>query len=170
MRVLVAPVASPLIPVIVALVAFAACGSGKPQVTSAGGGTKTTGTQTTAGGQGTSGGQHDAPPGKVPDVGCLQPSCVYHAGTGGYFSCLAGGAGLCFHYGAPCAPADACMFDGSDGLYKQCGSIVEGRCAQWGSACAPASGCMYSPADGLHHACAASTGGACKQYGAPCAP
>jgi hypothetical protein len=171
LRVLVAPVASPLIHVLVTLGLGAAvgCGGGKPQVASAGGGARTTGTQTTAGTHGTTG-QLDTPAGKVPDVGCLQPSCAYHAGTGGYFSCMAGGAGLCFHYGAPCSPRDGCMFDSIDGLYKQCTSIVEGRCARWGGACVPASGCMYSPADRMHRACAASSGGACQQYGASCAP
>jgi hypothetical protein len=42
---------------------------------------------------------------------CAQPSCAYHAGAGGYFFCLAGGAGACFHFGSPCEPAEACMLE-----------------------------------------------------------
>ena len=106
----------------------------------------------------------------APDVGCLAPTCAYHAGTATYLACLAGGAGACFHYGAPCTPADACMYDAADRTYKTCSTAVEGQCKQWGAACAPASKCMFSPTDGLHHTCEAVTGGTCSRYGALCAP
>jgi hypothetical protein len=110
------------------------------------------------------------PVGALRDVGCLTPSCAYHAGANAYFTCLSGGAGACFHFGGPCTPKDSCMYDAADGTYKQCARAVEGTCQAWGSACAPASACMFSPADGLHHHCDEIAGGTCKRYGAPCAP
>ncbi|HEY1555705.1 MAG TPA: hypothetical protein VGF94_12795 [Kofleriaceae bacterium] len=112
-----------------------------------------------------------AQPGPVaaPELGCPAPSCAYHAGAAGYFTCLSGGAGACFHFGGPCAPADGCMFDGH--AYRPCTRAVEGTCAQWGAgACAPRSGCMFDPADGLHHHCDDVAGGTCNRYGALCAP
>lgn len=108
--------------------------------------------------------------GAVPEIGCLAPTCVYHAGTDGYFACLSSGAGTCFHHGAPCAPADACMYDAVDRTYKQCSSISEGRCQRWGAACTPSSRCMFSVADGLHRTCETIAGGTCSRYGALCAP
>ncbi len=106
----------------------------------------------------------------IKDLGCPAPTCVYHAGGAAYFNCLAGGAGMCFHFGAPCAPADSCMYDPADRAYKQCAKPVEGTCAQFGAGCAPASKCMFDPADGLHHHCDAAPGGKCTAYGALCAP
>jgi hypothetical protein len=106
----------------------------------------------------------------VPDIGCLATTCAFHAGAAAYFTCLSGGAGVCFHFGAPCAPADGCMFDPGDRTYKQCATPVEGTCRSWGAACAPRSGCMFDPADGLHHHCDDVAGGTCKRYGALCAP
>jgi hypothetical protein len=108
--------------------------------------------------------------GTLPDVACAAPTCAFHAGAAGYFTCLAGGAGACFHFGGPCTPADACMYDPTDRTYKKCGRAVEGTCAQWTGACAPASACMFDAADGLHHHCDAVSGGACQKYGALCAP
>jgi hypothetical protein len=106
----------------------------------------------------------------LPSVGCPTPTCAFHAGAGGYFTCLAGGAGACFHFGAPCAPPDGCMFDPGDRTYKQCARVSEGTCQQWASACAPATRCMFDVADGLHHTCDDVSGGTCKRFGAPCAP
>lgn len=111
-----------------------------------------------------------APLPAVADVGCLQPTCAFHAGAAAYFTCLAGGAGACFHFGGPCAPADGCMYDPADRTYKTCSKPVEGQCSQWGAACAPASACMFDPADGLAHHCDQVTGGTCAHYGALCAP
>ena len=115
-------------------------------------------------------GSTTGPVAMAPDVGCLAPSCVFHAGGGAYFTCLAGGAGACFHFGGPCAPADGCMYDPSTHDYKHCAHPVEGMCTQWGAACAPASGCMFDPASGLHHHCDEIAGGSCKRYGALCSP
>jgi len=107
----------------------------------------------------------------VPEVGCPNPTCVFHAGAAAYFTCLSGGSGICFHFGAPCAPADGCMFDPQQRLYRACAKAVEGTCAQWGpSTCAPASACMFDPDDGLHHHCDDIAGGACRKYGATCSP
>lgn len=107
----------------------------------------------------------------VPDVGCPSPSCAYHANAAGYFTCLSGGDGVCFHFGAPCTPADRCMFDAGGKAYKQCAKIVEGQCVEWAAqACAPASACMFDPDDGLHHHCDEVAGGGCKKYGGLCAP
>jgi hypothetical protein len=107
---------------------------------------------------------------QVPVIGCPQPTCAFHAGGGAYFTCLAGGAGACFHFGAPCTPSDTCMYDPADRSYKECARASEGTCQQWGAACAPASKCMFNATDGLHHQCDDVSGGACKRYGALCAP
>jgi hypothetical protein len=106
----------------------------------------------------------------VPDIGCLATTCAFHAGAAAYFTCLSGGAGACFHFGAPCTPADRCMYDPGDRTYKQCAAPVEGTCSRWGGACAPAAACMFDPTDGLHHHCDEVTGGTCKHYGELCAP
>jgi len=106
----------------------------------------------------------------VPDVGCPAPTCVFHVGAGAYFTCLAGGAGACFHFGAPCAPPDLCMYDPADRAYKQCAQASEGACMKWGAACVPPAKCMFTPSDGLHHRCDEVGDGRCKRYGALCAP
>ena len=106
----------------------------------------------------------------APDVGCLTATCAYHQGTATYFTCLAGGAGVCFHFGAACTPSESCMVDATDKTYKQCANAVEGTCSQWGAACAPANHCMFSFDDGMYHHCDDVAGGACKRYGALCAP
>jgi len=104
------------------------------------------------------------------DIGCLQPTCAYHAGTNAYFTCLSGGAGTCFHFGAACTPAGSCMYDATSRGYKQCTKVVEGTCQAWAAACAPATKCMFDPASGLHHTCDDLSGGTCKRFGALCAP
>jgi hypothetical protein len=107
----------------------------------------------------------------VPEVGCPNPTCAFHAGAGSYFTCLSGGAGICFHFGGPCAPADGCMFDPQSHGYRTCAKPVEGACAQWSNAaCAPANACMFDPDDGLHHHCDQVSGGTCAKYGVLCAP
>jgi hypothetical protein len=146
----------------VLVIALAACGP-KPDP-------KTGGTAKQGGAGSGSGKPTAGPVGSVPDVGCLQPSCAFHAGANGYFTCLAGGAGACFHFGGPCTPKDSCMFDAADRTYKQCARGVEGTCQQWGAACAPANACMFSPTDSLYHRCDDVAGGSCKKYGALCAP
>ena len=73
----------------------------------------------------------------LPVIGCPTPSCAFHAGAGAYFTCLAGGAGACFHFGAPCTPADACMFGAPDGLHHACDDISGGSCKRYGALCAP---------------------------------
>jgi hypothetical protein len=119
------------------------------------------------GGGSAAGGQPDPTP---KDVACLVPTCVYHAGTNAYFSCLASGAGTCFHFGPACTPNAACMYDASSRGYKLCAKASEGACAAWGAACAPTSKCMFNPTDSLHHTCEDVSGGTCKRYGALCAP
>jgi hypothetical protein len=104
------------------------------------------------------------------DVGCLSTTCAYHQATATYFTCLAGGAGVCFHFGAACTPPESCMIDATDRTYKKCSNAVEGVCSQWGAACAPANQCMFSFDDGMYHHCDDVAGGACKRYGALCAP
>ena len=106
----------------------------------------------------------------VPEIGCLTTTCVFHAGAGAYFTCFAGGAGACFHFGAPCAPADHCMYDPADRTYKQCAAPVEGTCSKWGASCAPQSACMFDPGDGLHHHCEQVGSGSCAKFGALCSP
>jgi hypothetical protein len=147
---------------LMAVVIAAACSGGSKEIKH-GGGTGSGG-QTTQGngptGTGSGGNVVGVTPAVVPDVGCLVTSCAYHAGAGAYFTCLAGGAGTCFHFGGPCTPPDKCMYDAKDRSYKQCGNAVEGVCQQWGAPCTPANGCMYSAADGMHH----------DKSGALCAP
>jgi hypothetical protein len=104
------------------------------------------------------------------DVPCPAPTCAYHAATASYFTCLSGGAGTCFHFGARCTPADACMYDSTDRTYKKCTNAVEGTCRTWAAACEPPTKCMFDPADGLHHHCDDAGGGTCKHWGALCAP
>ena len=106
----------------------------------------------------------------VDGVSCPALGCVYHAGANAYFACTSGDEGICFHYGAPCAPVDSCMFDAADGRYKTCASPAEGTCSSWGAACAPADACLFDAADGLHHHCDTVVDGACTAWGALCDP
>lgn len=152
----------------VLLIALAACGPKSTDVKTGGGGAG--GAHITGTSAGSTKPPGTGPLGPAPDVGCLTPTCAYHAGANGYFTCLSGGAGACFHFGGPCTPGDSCMFDAADRTYKQCARVLEGVCQQWGAACAPSSRCMFSPADNLHHACDEIAGGTCKRYGALCAP
>jgi hypothetical protein len=103
-------------------------------------------------------------------VACAASPCAYFPGTAGYFRCLAGGAGSCFHFGASCQPADACMLDPADRAYKHCAAAVEGKCQRFGAACAPAGTCWYRPDDRLYHTCEQPNAGACAKWGALCAP
>ena len=150
---------------LVVLIALTACGPKPTDVKTGGSGAKPAG-----GGSGSASNTGAGPVGNVPDVGCLTPSCAYHAGGNAYFTCLSGGAGVCFHFGSPCTPKDSCMYDAKERTYKQCARAVEGTCQQWGAACAPQSACMFSAQDGLHHKCDEIAGGGCKRYGTLCAP
>jgi hypothetical protein len=104
------------------------------------------------------------------DVGCPSPTCTFHPGAAGYFTCTSSGSGSCFHYGPPCTPADACMYDPADRTYKQCTKPTEGRCETWGAACAPANKCMFDPKDGYHRQCDDASAGTCKKFSGLCAP
>lgn len=146
---------------------IAACGGHNPDVKS---GTSSGSAHVSGSESGAGSAKPVGPVASVPEVGCLAPSCVFHAGGAAYFTCLAGGAGACFHFGGPCTPPDSCMYDPSSHDYKQCARPVEGTCAQWGGACAPKTACMFDPASGLHHHCDQIAGGTCKQYGALCSP
>jgi len=152
---------------LILLVLVAACGT-PPAPRRAG--TETAGT---GAGTVTKPGDPQRPPattGPIKDVGCLAPTCAFHAGAAAYFTCQSGGAGTCFHFGAPCTPADACMYDPVARSYKQCTQATEGTCQAWGAACAPASKCMFDATDNMHRTCEAVDGGTCKRYGALCAP
>lgn len=116
------------------------------------------------------GSAHATSTGTVPDIGCLTPSCALHPNTGAYFTCLAGGAGVCFHFGAPCTPEAACMYDVAAKTYKTCTRPVEGTCETWGATCTPPSKCMLDPADNLHKKCDDAKSGTCARYGALCSP
>jgi hypothetical protein len=147
------------------IVVAASCGGTSPEVKQGGGSAsvKTTKPEPKATGSA-------AVAVNAPDVGCLTATCAYHQGTATYFTCLAGGAGVCFHFGAACTPSESCMVDATDKTYKQCANPVEGTCSQWGAACAPANRCMFSFDDGMYHHCDDVAGGGCKRYGALCAP
>src|SRR5205085_2900909 len=91
----------------VIFVALLACGGKSPEVKPKGGRT----TVHAKPGSGSGSGSAAVAIAVAPDIGCLQTSCAFHAGASAYFTCLAGGAGACFHFGGPCAPADHCMYD-----------------------------------------------------------
>jgi hypothetical protein len=112
------------------------------------------------------------PPGFVPapDIGCPTTTCVYHPGVAQYFTCLAGGAGVCFHFGAACTPSDKCMYDAADRTYKTCNTPGEGTCLAYGATCLPATKCMLEPATGLHKTCDKPGAGRCESFGALCSP
>lgn len=101
---------------------------------------------------------------------CVQPSCAYHAGVGGYFFCLAGGAGSCFHFGSPCEPPEACMFEAASRTFKRCAEVVEGKCQRFGAACEPRGTCWYRAEDRLYRECLDRKPGACARWGDLCAP
>jgi hypothetical protein len=114
-----------------------------------------------------------APGGLLPTEGiaCASPSCLYHAGGDGYYECLAGGGGACFHYGAACEPADKCMYDRSARAYHTCASVREGHCVAFAAAaCDPPRHCMFDARDGLHRTCKHADGGRCTDYGDLCDP
>lgn len=104
------------------------------------------------------------------DVGCPNPSCVYHAGVAAYFTCTSSGSGNCTHFGPACTPQNACMYEAASRTYKQCTKPVEGSCKAWGAACTPASTCMFDARDGYHHECSEFANGQCKKFGAFCTP
>jgi len=106
----------------------------------------------------------------VRDIGCIKPSCAFHAGGAAYFTCQSGGAGTCFHFGATCTPQNGCMYDPATKSYKLCTKPVEGTCQAWGGACAPTSKCMFDATDNMHRTCDALDGGSCKKFGALCSP
>jgi hypothetical protein len=101
---------------------------------------------------------------------CPAAPCMLHAGRGRYHQCLHAGAGLCFHYGAPCAPADSCMLDAASAQYRKCQRVLGGECAEFGAACEPGGRCMLDPRDGVHRTCDQVSGGKCQRFAAPCTP
>ena len=103
-------------------------------------------------------------------VPCAAQTCAYHAGSDGYFLCLNGAAGRCFHYGRSCAPADACMFDARSGSYRLCEQAVEGQCVRGGAACDPPERCMFDRASGLYRTCIQGEPGQCHEFGDVCGP
>ncbi len=103
-------------------------------------------------------------------IACAASSCVYHAGGDGYFACLAGGGGTCFHYGAPCEPAARCMYHRGAAAYRTCDKVREGRCVTYGAACEPPGRCMFDARDGLHRTCKRVDQGRCVEPGPVCDP
>lgn len=103
-------------------------------------------------------------------VACAPVSCVYHGGAGAHFSCLAGGQGACFHFGAPCQPADDCVVDPSDRSFRRCAELVTGACQRFGAACAPRGSCWYRAEEALYRECLEKHPGRCGKWGALCDP
>ncbi len=101
---------------------------------------------------------------------CAPLACVYHGGAGGYFSCLAGGQGSCFHFGAPCQPADDCMLDPSERSFRRCLELVAGVCQRFAAACAPRGSCWYRADEAQYRECLEKTPGRCGKWGALCDP
>lgn len=96
--------------------------------------------------------------------------CMLHLEADGYFACLSGSDGQCFHYGAACQPASLCMFERSSGLHKICSQVREGRCEAYGSPCEPTDGCMFDVAKGRYRSCESASAGGCKSFTGPCLP
>ncbi len=110
--------------------------------------------------------------GVLPEAGidCAPTGCIYHGGADAYYTCLAAGAGTCFHYGPTCEPASHCMYSAAAGGYHQCSKVVEGQCVTAGAPCEPPGNCYYDPADGRHHRCKRADGGRCLELGGLCDP
>lgn len=103
-------------------------------------------------------------------VACAAQACAYHAGREGYFLCLNGAAGRCFHYGRSCAPADGCMYEARSGTYRSCEQAAEGQCVRFGAACDPPERCMFDRASGLYRTCTQGERGRCDGFGDVCGP
>lgn len=103
-------------------------------------------------------------------IPCAAQPCAYHAGRDGYFLCLDGAAGRCFHYGRSCTPADGCMLDAKSGTYRSCEQAVEGRCVRFGAACDPPERCMFDRSSGLYRTCTQGERGRCDGFGEVCGP
>ncbi len=112
----------------------------------------------------------NATPGSAAGATCAPATCVFHAGVAGYYSCLAGAAGACTHFGGSCVPTDRCMFDAPAKLYKHCSNPVDGTCETFGATCNPAPGCWFDAKDGLFRTCTAAAGGMCSKWGELCSP
>lgn len=97
-------------------------------------------------------------------------TCMYHQEAQGYFRCLAGADGQCFHFGESCAPAKQCMFDVSQGVAKTCGEIVAGQCRDFGAACETKDSCQYSAKEARYRECKQSKSGRCTEHGKLCLP
>ncbi|MBL4636452.1 MAG: hypothetical protein JKY56_21520 [Kofleriaceae bacterium] len=97
-------------------------------------------------------------------------ACMYHQEAQGYFRCLSGADGQCFHFGESCAPKNLCMFDMSKGVARTCESAVNGQCFSPGDACEKKKSCQYSLTDRRYHICEQSSEGKCKRIGALCLP
>ena len=101
---------------------------------------------------------------------CEAQPCMRHSGRGRYYQCLNAGGGLCFHYGAPCEPADQCMLDQASATYRKCQRARSGECLEFGAACEPGNRCAADPRDGTYHTCDQFADGKCQHFGAPCTP
>ncbi len=103
-------------------------------------------------------------------ISCATRRCMYHPGADGYFRCLNGGAGTCFHYGRSCAPSNRCMYDRKARSYRSCSRVSEGRCLAFAAACEPPGRCMFNSSDNMHHVCDKLDKGRCVRFGAICDP
>lgn len=108
--------------------------------------------------------------GPVTFVKASPKACMLHEEADGYFRCLSGTGGECFHFGATCAPPDLCMYERKSKLHKTCSKESLGRCTAFGSACAPKDSCMYDPAKNRYRKCETAKGGACSRFGDACLP
>lgn len=97
-------------------------------------------------------------------------SCMFHQGAGGYFSCLSGSDGQCFHFGGVCTPDDACVPDPASGEHRSCENFTEGRCDRLGAACKPEGTCVYDSKEHRYRSCTKTIKGGCQSFGATCEP
>ena len=97
-------------------------------------------------------------------------ACMFHQESSGFFACLSGADGQCFHYGAVCEPADTCVPDLSSGEFRHCKKFTEGRCERFDASCKPGGTCLYDTAARRYRTCSKPSDGGCSEFGATCDP
>ncbi len=106
-------------------------------------------------------------------VGFLQAkpkACMFHMEAKGYFKCLSGADGQCFHYGAMCSPDDSCMVDATSGQTKNCTEQDEGECVVFKELCQQKNTCQFSVEERRYKTCTSPAVGGCKAFGSVCNP
>jgi hypothetical protein len=96
---------------------------------------------------------------------------MLHQEAKGYFECLSGSDGMCFHYGTTCEPKDGCMYESSSQLHKVCDEVIQGRCEKFSAkTCEPQDSCMYDTQGRTYRRCTNKSAGACRKFAEHCLP